>query len=224
MKRVAVAWSGGKDSALALYRLKGSKEYKVDALLTTITEGYDRVSMHGVRTALLEEQAESLGIELTRVLIPKDCSNRRYDEEMRGALEELAAGGITAVAFGDLFLEEVRRYREERMEGTGLEPLFPLWGEDTDRLVRSFIDLGFKAILTCVDSKSLDKGFVGRNLDRELLADLPASVDPCGENGEFHTFAYDGPMFQRSIAFDKGEVVLRADRFYFCDLIPRETT
>ena len=223
-RKLAVAWSGGKDSALALHRQIGSDEYRVETLLTTITEEYDRVSMHGVRTCLLEQQAVSLGLRVQKVFVPKQCTNEMYESRMRAAVEALLSMGISAMAFGDIFLEDVRRYRERSLSGTGIEPIFPLWREDTAELARRFVDLGFGAKVTCVDSKVLDKSFVGRELDHRFLSDLPPSVDPCGENGEFHTFVYHGPMFHRRVLFDTGETVFRNKRFYFADLLPRNTT
>jgi len=223
-RKLAVAWSGGKDSALALHRLIGSDEYEVETLLTTITEGYDRISMHGVRTCLLERQAVSLGLKILKVFVPKECTNEMYESRMRAAVEALLSMGVSGMAFGDIFLEEVRRYRERSLSGTGIEPIFPLWKEDTAELAHRFVDLGFKAIVTCLDSEALDKSFVGRELDHRFLSDLPPSVDPCGENGEFHTYVYYGPMFQRRVLFDTGETVFRNKRFYFTDLLPRDTT
>jgi uncharacterized protein (TIGR00290 family) len=223
-KMAALAWSGGKDCTLALHRLREDGEYKVVSLLTTVTSGYDRVSMHGVRSLLLEQQANSLGSGLQKVVIPKECTNEEYDERMQDAIGNLRANGVEAVAFGDLFLEDVRRYREKRLSNSGMHGLFPLWRQDTAKLARTFIDLEFKAIITCVDTKALSKSFAGREFDLDLLLTLPSSVDPCGENGEFHTFVYDSPMFQRGIDFDVGKIVLRENRFCFCDLIPRETT
>lgn len=222
--KTAVAWSGGKDSALALHRLFDSPEYEVVTLLTTISEEYDRISMHGVRTSLLEEQAASVGLTIQKVLVPKECTNGIYESRMREAVQTLRSKGISVIAFGDIFLEDVRRYRERNLSRTGIEPVFPLWKEDTTKLARQFVDLGFKAIVTCVDSQALDKSFVGRDLDRMFLSDLPPSVDPCGENGEYHSFVYGGPIFKSGILFDIGETVFRNDRFYFIDLVPRGIT
>ena len=218
-KKVAMSWSGGKDSALALHALKTSDEYEIAALLTTITEDYDRVSMHGVRRALLEEQADSLGIPLVEVLIPKDSSNETYEQRMRLTLERLKAEGTSGVAFGDVFLEDLRRYREEKLALVEMAAVFPIWQRDTSELAGEFIESGFKAVVTCVDSQALDGSFVGRSYDRGFLCDLPADVDPCGENGEFHTFVHDGPIFDRPIGVAAGQVVVRDDRFYFCELV-----
>jgi uncharacterized protein (TIGR00290 family) len=214
-----MAWSGGKDSAIALWRLQQDLRFEVAGLLTTLTSGYDRVSMHGVRQALLEAQAEALRLKLYPVRIPPKCSNEVYVAEMYRVVETLREEGVEAVGFGDLLLEDVRAYRERMMSPTGLEPLFPIWGEDTSRLSRWVIANGFRAILTCVDPRALSPDFVGRAYDDTLLAALPDDVDPCGENGEFHTFVHDAPNFRRKIAIDVGERVER-DGFFFVDLLP----
>jgi uncharacterized protein (TIGR00290 family) len=220
IERVLLTWSGGKDSAMALHELRSSGAYEVLALLTTVTEQYDRVSMHGVRTILLERQAESLGLPVEKIFLKKDASNEEYEAGMRDKLAYYQARGASSVAFGDLFLEDVRQYREENLSRVGMRGLFPLWGKDTAELARSFIDLGFKAVITCVDSNLLDRAFVGRDFDEQFLSELPPAVDPCGENGEFHSFVYDGPLFQSRILHERGEIVLRDSRFYYCDLIP----
>ena len=217
-EKVLVAWSGGKDSALCLWRLNDSR-YEVITLLTTITEDYERISMHGVREFLIEEQAKSLGYPLEKVLIPKNATNEEYEEKMEELLLNYREKKVKTVAFGDIFLEDVRKYREENLEKIGMKGLFPLWGRDTRELAEEFIDGGFKAIITCVDSKALSSAFVGRIFDRNFLEELPASVDPCGENGEFHSFVFDGPIFRNKIEFKLGKVVKR-NRFYFQDLIP----
>ena len=219
-EKVLLTWSGGKDSAMALYELRSSGAYQVLALLTTVTEQYDRVSMHGVRTTLLERQVESLGLPLERIYIGKDASNDEYEARMREKLVYYQARGVSSVAFGDLFLEDVRQYREENLSRMGMKGLFPLWGRDTTKLAHSFIDLGFKAVITCVDSNLLDGAFVGRGFDERFLSELPPAVDPCGENGEFHSFVYDGPLFRSEIRYKRGEIVLRDSRFCYCDLIP----
>ena len=216
-----MAWSGGKDSALALHRLQQSSAWQVEALLTTVTEEYDRVSMHGVRRTLLEAQAGSLGLDLIRVDIPADCSNELYDERMLAALTECKARGIEHVAFGDLFLEDVRRYREERLAQVSMQAVFPLWGLDTGRLARDFVRQGFKAITTCVDLRVLDPSFAGREFDERFLADLPPGVDPCGENGEFHSFVYDGPNLRIPLMVEVGDRVERAG-FLFADFNLRD--
>jgi len=217
--RIVHSWSGGKDSSLALAELLADGTRTVAALLTTATEGYDRVSMHGVRLALLRQQAAALALPLEVVLIPQQASNGVYETRMEAAFDRLRGEGVTAVAFGDLFLPDVRRYREEWLARIGLTPLFPLWHRDTHALARGFIDQGFRAVLTCVDTRVLDCAFVGRAFDHALLADLPPTVDPCGENGEFHTFVFGGPIFQRDIPITRGEVV-RREAWCFCDFLP----
>jgi uncharacterized protein (TIGR00290 family) len=220
MERVLLTWSGGKDSAMALYELRSSGAHGVLALLTTVTEEYDRVSMHGVQTGLLERQAESLGLPVDRIYIRAGASNEEYEARMRDKLAYYQARGASSVAFGDIFLEDLRQYREENLARVGMKGLFPLWGRDTSELAHSFIDLGFKAVITCVDSNVLDRAFVGRDFDDQFLAELPPAVDPCGENGEFHSFVYDGPLFRSKIPHKRGEIVLRDSRFYYCDLTP----
>ena len=219
MEKVLLCWSGGKDSAMALYETQKDHQYEVVSLLTTITEDYDRVSLHGVRRALVEQQAQSLGLPLEEVFIPKDCPNQEYEFKMRDTLTRFKQVGVKLVAFGDVFLEEVRKYREDNLSRLGMQGLFPLWERDTTELTRSFITLGFQAITTCVDAKALDSDFAGRILSREFLASLPANVDPGGENGEFHSFVFDGPVFRERIPYDLGDKVLR-DSLYFCDLLP----
>lgn len=219
-EKVLVSWSGGKDSALALYELKKAGGYEVCALLTTVTEEYDRISMHGVRRALLEQQAASLGLSLEQVSISADMSSEEYGARMREVLERHLARGVSSVVFGDVFLEDVRKYREDNLSKVGMRGLFPLWGRDTGELAHTFVDLGFEAVITCVDTHILDGGFVGRVFDRQFLSELPAGVDPCGENGAFHSFVYAGPVFGERIAYTKGETVLRENRFQYCDLMP----
>ena len=219
-EEVLFIWSGGKDSALALYELRKTQRYGIAALLTTVTEDYDRISMHGVRRALLEQQALSLNIPLDIAYITKDSSNEEFEARMKEKLLQYKSQGISSVVFGDIFLEDLRKYREDNLAQVGMQALFPIWKRDTDELAHTFIALGFKAVITCVDSQSLDKKFVGRAFDKRFLSELPPSVDPCGENGEFHSFVYAGPIFSESIRFRKGEVVLRDNRFYFCDLVP----
>jgi uncharacterized protein (TIGR00290 family) len=220
-ERALFAWSGGKDSALALHELRMDRgAYEVVALLTTVTRDYDRVSMHGVRTVLLEQQAESLGIPLEKVDIAAGAPNEEYDARIRETLLPYKERGISLVVFGDLFLEDVRKYHEDNLSRIGMKALFPLWKRDTAELARRFIALGFKAVTTCIDSNVLDRRFVGRAFDRQFLSELPAAVDACGENGEFHSFVYDGPIFRERIRYRKGKVVLRDDRFYYCDLMP----
>ncbi|MFA5771714.1 MAG: diphthine--ammonia ligase [Thermoplasmata archaeon] len=218
-EKVLFTWSGGKDSAMALYELQRTHDYEISALLTTVTEDYDRISMHGVRRILLEQQAESLGIPLEKVYITKNASNDEYEAKMRDMLMEYQSQGVLSVVFGDIFLEDLRKYREENLSKIGMRGIFPIWKRDTAGLAHTFIDLGFKAVITCVDSNVLDKRFAGRLYDKQFLRELPSGVDPCGENGEFHSFVYDGPIFQEKIAVTMGDVVLRDNRFYFCDLI-----
>jgi uncharacterized protein (TIGR00290 family) len=218
---VLLSWSGGKDSTLALRVLK-SRGYLVSALLTTVTEGYDRVSMHGVRRALLRQQASSLGIPLEEVWIPRNSSNAIYERRMKAALEKYLARGVKRVAFGDLFLEDVRAYREKRLAEVAMEGVFPIWHRDTHRLARQFLTLGFRAVTCCTDPKRLSRGLCGVPYDSEFLDRIPKDVDPCGENGEFHTFVFDGPLFRRPVRFDVGKVVLRRG-FYFADLVPKST-
>ena len=219
-ERVLFTWSGGKDSAMALYELQRSQSYEIAALLTTVTGDFDRISMHGVRYTLLERQAESLGIPLERVLISRSSSNEEYASSIREVLERYKGDGIGSVVFCDIFLEDVRQYREDNLSKIGMEGIFPLWGRDTLELAHTFIGAGFKSIITCIDSNTLDKRFIGRLYDERLLSELPAHIDPCGEHGEFHTFVFDGPLFNESVAFRRGRIVLRDERFYFCDLIP----
>jgi len=222
MENILVSWSGGKDSALALQELRKDSQYHIAALLTTVTEGYDRISMHGVRRVLLERQAAALDLPLEIVWIPKNASNEAYETRMGQALEKYKRAGANSVAFGDIFLDDLRQYRQEKLAQLDLQGLFPLWKRDTRQLAEVFIQAGFKAITTCVDTQVLGKVFVGRRFDADFLAELPASVDPCGENGEFHSFVYDGPLFKQGIAISLGEHVLREQRFYYCDLIPTE--
>jgi len=220
VEKVVLLWSGGKDSAFALHELRRAGEYAVAALLTTVTEEYDRVSMHGVRRLLLEHQAASVGLPLKQVPIPKHCSKEEYVSRMARACEELKGMGLHTTASGEIFLEDVRKYREEQLAQAGMRGVFPLWGRDSAQLARTFVAAGFAAVTVCVDGRVLGKEWVGRAYDGRFLADLPAGVDPCGENGEFHTFVSDGPLFTERIAWVRGEVVLRDDRFYYCDLLP----
>lgn len=218
-KDIFLSWSGGKDSALSLYEIQKASGYSVAALLTTITEDYDRISMHGVRRALLEQQAEALGLPLKKIYIPKDATNAMYESRMRALLEEGLRERIDTVAFGDIFLEDLRQYREKNLAQLGMKGLFPIWKRGSQALARTFLEVGFKAVVVCVDTSALDASFAGRVFDEELLRDLPGNVDPCGENGEFHSFVVDGPNFKQQIGHMLGEVV-RRDRFCFCDLLP----
>ena len=216
-RRALLSWSGGKDSTLALQRALAGGEWRVEGLLTTVTDEYDRISMHGVRTALLEAQAAALGLPLRVVRIPPACPNDRYETAMRDALRAWADEGGESVLFGDLFLEDVRAYRVRLLEGLPLRAEFPLWGEPTGPLPRRFVDEGFRATLVCVDPRQIDAALAGRAYDARLLAELPATADPCGENGEFHTFVHDGPPFARPVPVTPGEVVERGG-FVFADL------
>ncbi len=219
-ERILVAWSGGKDSALALHELKKSGLYEIESLFCTLTEDFDRVSMHGVRRILIERQALAVGYPLKEVFIPYPCSNEPYESLMTDALQPYRDSGIQIVVFGDIFLEDIKRYREDQMKKIGMTCLFPLWGRDSLKLARSFVDAGYRAVITCVDSARLDRTYAGRIIDHTLLKDLPEGVDPSGENGEFHTFVFDGPLFRQPVTFEVGEIRLRDERFYFCDLIP----
>ena len=216
--RVLVGWSGGKDSAMALYEIKGNENAEVAALLTAVTEGYNRISMHGVPRELLITQADSLGYPLHEIFIPQTCTNQIYEQRMQNALEKYRQEGISTAVFGDLFLEEIRAYREERMRRIGMRCLFPVWGRPTAGFAEEFIHLGFRAVVVCVDTKAISPDFAGREYDPSFLKDLPGSADPCGENGEFHTFVYDGPIFSRPVSIQRGEKVLRDERFYYCNL------
>ena len=215
---VLMCWSGGKDSSLALQAALRDPSLRVEALLTTVTEGYERISMHGVRRALLEQQADAVGLPLEQVRIPIHASNDSYEAAMERLLKRYQTRGVSRVVFGDLFLEDIRHYRERQLARIGMSGIFPLWQRDTRQLAGEFIDAGFRAILVCVDPKQLDPTFCGREFDRPMLADLPAAVDPCGERGEFHTFVYDGPIFRRPVGVARGEVVER-EGFWFCDLL-----
>ncbi len=217
---VGLAWSGGKDSALALHQLRRDG-VDVTALLTTVTEGYERVSMHGVRRELLRRQAAVARVPLVEVTIPPDCVNTVYEERMAEAFGAPPLDGIGAMASGDLFLEDVRAYREERLAAAGKDAIFPLWGRDTHALAHEFVGAGFEAVVCCLDPRKLDPGFAGRPFDADFLADLPEGVDPCGERGEFHTFVHAGPVLTEPVAVSVGEVVER-DGFVFCDLVARD--
>jgi uncharacterized protein (TIGR00290 family) len=219
--RTLQSWSSGKDSAWALHALRRRSDVTVVGLVTTINAAFDRVAMHGVRRALLEAQAEAAGLPLHILSIPHPCPNEDYERIMGAFVAEQRSRGIEAMAFGDLFLEDIRRYREARLEGTGVTPLFPLWGIETAGLARDMIEGGLDAYVTCVDPRKLPSPFAGRRFNTALLADLPAGVDPCAENGEFHTFACAGPMFRHAIGVRTGETVTR-DGFVFCDLVARD--
>jgi len=219
-RSLALSWSGGKDSALALWTLRSEYDLWPRALVTTVTDAYDRVSIHGLRRELLAQQAKAADVELVEVTVPAACPNDVYERRMDEALASQRLRALKTIAFGDLFLADVRAYRELRLAAIGKEALFPLWRRDTTALARRFVDAGFEAILVCVDPAMLDASFAGRHFDHDLLADLPARVDPCGENGEFHTFVYAGPILSQPVACAVGETVER-DGFVFCDVLPR---
>ena len=214
-----MCWSGGKDSSLALHELQSSGRYEIVSLLTTVAEGYDRVSHHGVRRSLLRQQAGALDLPLHEVVVSMNCTNEEYEAKMEEALERYGNQRIETVAFGDIFLEDLREYRERNLAKVGMRGLFPIWKRDTNELMREFLGSGFQTIVVCVDGQVLDRSFAGRIIDDEFLSDLPTGVDPCGENGEFHTFTFDGPPFRERIGFQVGEIVERDTRF-FCDLLP----
>jgi uncharacterized protein (TIGR00290 family) len=217
-EKTLLSWSSGKDSAWALHVLRSHHpELEVVGLLTTINERFERVAMHAVRLELLRAQAAATGLPLLEVGLPWPCSNQQYESLMTDATAKARASGITVMAFGDLFLEDIRQYRVQKLEGTGIRPVFPLWGQPTDQLAHAMLDGGLRARLTCVDPRQLAPSFAGRDFDATMLADLPPSVDACGERGEFHTFAYAGPMFTKPLAIQTGEVVER-DGFVFADL------
>lgn len=218
-EKTLLSWSSGKDSAWALHVLRSQHpELEVVGLLTTINEQFERVAMHAVRVELLRAQAAAAGLPLLEVGLPWPCSNEQYEARMEDAVAKARAAGITVMAFGDLFLDDIRQYRIQKLEGTGLRPVFPLWGKPTEQLARTMVEGGLRARLTCIDPRQLSPHFAGRDFDAALFADLPASVDPCGERGEFHSFAYAGPMFTRPVPIQTGEIVER-DGFVFADLL-----
>ena len=218
-----LSWSSGKDSACSLAALRQRPDLEVVGLVTTLNQDADRVAMHGVRRELLEQQAESLGLPLHAVDLPWPCSNEQYEQIMSGLVRSAVAEGISQMAFGDLFLEDIRDYRERQLQGTGLAPIFPLWGRETADLAREMIGSGIQAVISCVDTAQLDARFAGRSFDRQLLEDLPATADPCGERGEFHTFVWDGPGFDQPIPIRVGDTVER-DGFLFADLLSGSVT
>jgi uncharacterized protein (TIGR00290 family) len=218
MKRTLLSWSSGKDSAWSFHLLRQQGDYEIVGLLTTFNREANRVAMHGVRRELVEAQAEAAGIPLWDVDLPSPCSNADYENILSEECKAAVRSDIECIAFGDLFLTDIRAYRERQLEGSGLTPIFPVWGIPTNELARTMIASGMKAKLTCVDSQSLSPEFVGREFDEQLLFDLPPQIDPCGENGEFHSFVYAAPIFERDIGVAVGEIVTR-DRFVFADLI-----
>lgn len=229
-------WSSGKDSSLALFKILQEDQYEITSLLTSVNKEFQRISMHGVHVSLLEKQAESLGFPLIKMELPKELSMEEYRTIMEQTMSRVKAMGVTASVFGDIFLEDLRRYREEQLKVIGMEAIFPLWKQNTTYLIHEFIDLGFKTIITCVNEMYLDKSFAGRIIDKDFLRDLPEHVDPCGENGEFHTFTFDGPVFKAPVCFDIGDTVKKTYPkpktssddaegeyvFWFCDLKLKE--
>ena len=226
-------WSSGKDSSLALYKILEENKYEVTSLLTSINKEFQRISMHGVRVSLLEKQAESLGLPLIKMELPAEPSMEEYREIMRQTMNEIKSTGVTHSVFGDIFLEDLRKYREDQLKTVGMKGVFPLWKDNTSDLIREFLDSGFKTIVTCVNETYLDKSFAGRVIDQDFIKDLPENVDPCGENGEFHTFTFNGPIFKSPVKFEVGEMVKKTYPkpkseengedgeyvFWFCDLI-----
>ena len=217
-RKTLLSWSSGKDSAWALHVLRQDPAVELVGLLTTLNESFARVAMHAVRETLLERQVQAAGLPLWKIPLPFPCPNEAYERIMAGVIQRAQSEGVEAMAFGDLFLEDIRAYRERQLDGTGLEPLFPIWGIPTDELARTMVAAGLRAHVTCVDPRQLDRSFAGRVFDADFLADLPAGVDPCGENGEFHSFATDGPMFSKRLEVRAGEVLER-DGFVFADLL-----
>ena len=216
--KTVVSWSSGKDSAMALYEIMKSDKFEIVGTLTTVSDAFHRVSMHGVREELLDLQNASLGFPAEKVLIPYPCPNDVYERKMGDAVLNFKSKGVTHIVFGDLFLEDIRKYREERLGTVGITAVFPLWKQDTSQLARRMLDIGFRAVITCVDPKMLSPEFVGRQFDENFLNELPLGVDPCGENGEFLTFIYDGPIFKKRIEIALGERVMR-DGFQFIDVL-----
>lgn len=233
MQKAFFNWSGGKDSAFALYHVLNEGIFDIRYLLTTINSEYKRISMHGVREELLVKQAESLGLELLKLYMPEFTSMDEYNSVLTESMKSLKAEGIETAVFGDIFLQDLRDYRENKLAEAGIKSIFPIWKKDTQKLVRDFIDTGFKTIITSVDERFLDKSFAGRIIDNTFLKDLPANVDPCGENGEFHSFVFDGPIFKKAIPFSIGEKTYRKYKqnnnkvpdtgFWYCDIIPEKT-
>lgn len=218
-EKILFSWSSGKDSAMALAQILEEGKYEVVSLLTTVTRDYDRVTMHGVRHKLLEMQAASIGLPLEVFYISPSATNDEYERNMGEVLARFQRDGVTGVAFGDIFLDDLRVYREQKLAGIGMAGIFPLWKRDTAELVDDFVNRGYRAIITCADSRLLPRDFAGKYIDGDFLKTLPPGIDPAGERGEYHSFAFEGPLFKKKVAFTVGEVVLR-DSFYFCDLIP----
>jgi len=221
-RRTLLSWSSGKDSAWALYKLQQDPEIEIDGIFCTVNSEFNRVAMHAIRVELLLQQAKSIGLPLQIIEIPYPCSNELYEEIMARFVESAKSENIEYFAFGDLFLEDVRSYREEKLNGSGITPIFPIWGLSTDKLTEEMIRSGLRAVITCIDPKQLPQEFVGREYDEAFLNDLPEGVDPCGENGEFHSFVFDGPMFVKHIEISLGKVVQR-DGFVFVDVVEKRT-
>ncbi|MHC4124024.1 MAG: Dph6-related ATP pyrophosphatase [Planctomycetota bacterium] len=219
-EKVLFSWSGGKESALALHKCFNSGKYEIVALLTISTKNNRRTTMHGIRENLLDLQVKALGIALEKVLISEKCNNDEYESKMFKVLKKYQSQGVKGVIFGDIFLDDLKKYREEKMSRLAMKAIFPLWKKRTAELAGEFINSGFKAIITSVDTDLIDKKFIGRYFDKQLLNELPSTADPCGENGEFHCFVYDGPVFQNSILYKKGKTFIKDKRFYYCDLVP----
>ncbi len=220
MEKIVFSWSTGKDSALALYKILKEGKFEVVSLLTILGKEYDRVSMHGVRRTLLEEQAKAVGLPLEEVFLSSTASNEEYENQMESVLTRFKEIGVSSVAFGDIFLEDLRRYRENNLAKVGMKGIFPNWGRNTTGLISELLDKGFKAVITCVDGRVLNPEFAGRMIDDSFLSALPPNIDPCGENGEYHSFVFEGPIFKNKLAIRTGEVIQR-ESFYFCDLIPQ---
>lgn len=231
-KHAFINWSGGKDAAFSLYKMQQNNSFSIDFLLTNVSSFYNRISMHGVRKELLQEQAQSISIPLQILYIPEQVEMQAYSQLMRIQLATFLKEKIKYAVFGDIFLEDLRKYREEQLKILGMNAIFPLWKKDTKELIQEFLDAGFKAVITCVNARLLDRSFAGREINADFLKDLPKDIDPCGENGEFHSFVYDGPIFKNIVKFTKGEIIERTyplpenktalwdNRFYFCDLLP----
>jgi uncharacterized protein (TIGR00290 family) len=221
-RKTLMSWSSGKDSAWALYQLQMNPEIALAGLFCTVNKEFGRVAMHGVRVELLRKQAESIGLPLEIIEIPYPCSNAEYENIMGQFVERAKNDNIEYFAFGDLFLEDVRNYREEKLRGSGIKPIFPIWGIPTDKLSREMINGGLKTVITCINPKQISKEFVGKEFDEDFLDSLPKTIDPCGENGEFHSFVFDGPMFKEKIEIVVGDIVHRDD-FVFADVLPKST-
>ena len=218
-EKVIFNWSGGKDSSLALFEIKEQDKFEIATLLTTVNKDYERISMHGIHEDLLEEQRRNLKLSLQKVYLSAQSSNEEYSQSMYKILNGFKDKGIHKAVFGDIYLEDIRRYREDQLSQVEMQAIFPLWNQDTHYLASRFVDLGFKAIITCVDTEAMPKEFAGETYDQYFLENLPDSVDPCGENGEFHTLVYEGPIFENPIGVSKGEKILRDSRFFYCDVL-----